>query len=84
MRVYFIDKIHNKNVAYTATSLQELEAKVISYSCVHDLPTNKISVHCSHICSFKEHEYDVDFIVEIDNLQQVATTTCTNVNFEKI
>lgn len=81
MRVYFIDKIHDKNVAITATSLIELESKVISYSCVHALPTNKIKVHCSHICSFEEHSYDVDFIVEIDDIQQVATTTCTNINF---
>lgn len=74
MKTYFIDRVNGMNVAITATSINDLEQKVISF-CLKNIGGCKIIyVHCSHVCSAKTDEHNVEYLIRINNAKRTIAT----------
>ena len=74
MKTYFIDRVHGTDVAITATSINELEQKAITICKKNVGERTKIYVHCSHVCSKKTDEHNVEYLIQIDTAKKTITT----------
>lgn len=74
MKVYFIESIQGDNVYLTATSVSDMEEQVLLYSFKKGYDTNKVYVHCSLVLSRTFSEFDVDYIVSVNNQAHTVST----------
>lgn len=74
MKTYFIDRVHGTDVEIMATSINDLEQKAITICEKNVGGRTRIYVHCSHVCSDKIDEHNVEYLIHINTAKKTITT----------